>query len=222
MDCIFTKTYHEPEFNIKEILRYMGCSDESGEVLSLINQCIAEIRPKLAYRLCYRQFTIEQKGDIWDLSFVSTNSKDLGNNLKGCTSIILFAATIGIEIDRLIAKYGKLSPSKALCFQAIGAERIESLCNSFNNDMNSLLGEKGLFLRPRFSPGYGDFSLEVQKNIFRVLEPGKKIGVSLNDSLLMSPSKSVTAIIGVSPCNRLSIANRQCDFCRKNDCSYRR
>ena len=53
-----------------------------------------------------------------------------------------------------------------------------------------------MFFKPRFSPGYGDLSLEVQKEIFSLLDCPRKIGVSLGDSLLMTPSKSVTAIIG--------------------------
>lgn len=52
-------------------------------------------------------------------------------------------------------------------------------------------------LKPRFSAGYGDLPLEVQKDIFRVLDCPRKIGLTLNDSLLMSPTKSVTAIVGI-------------------------
>ena len=91
-------------------------------------------------------------------------------------------------------KYSKISPSKALMFQALGAERIESLCDTFCNDMNNELGVR---LKPRFSAGYGDLPLEVQKDIFRVLDCPRKIGLTLNDSLLMSPTKSVTAIVGI-------------------------
>ena len=78
--------------------------------------------------------------------------------------------------------------------QALGAERIEALCDAF---CDSLISEKGVLLRPRFSPGYGDLPLEVQKDIFSLLECHKRIGVSLNESLLMSPSKSVTAFVGL-------------------------
>jgi cobalamin-dependent methionine synthase I len=52
-------------------------------------------------------------------------------------------------------------------------------------------------LRPRFSPGYGDLPLELQTNLFKVLDCQHFIGLTLNDSMLMSPSKSVTAIVGL-------------------------
>ena len=78
-------------------------------------------------------------------------------------------------------------------FQAIGAERIESLCDAFCAEREA----EGLRLRPRFSPGYGDLPLELQRDLFRGLDCSRKIGLTLNESLLMSPSKSVTAIAGI-------------------------
>ena len=106
---------------------------------------------------------------------------------------MLFAATVGLEIDRAIVKYGKLRPSLAVCIQAVAAERIEALCNAFCDS----LVDMGYELKPRFSPGYGDLSLSVQQQIFSALNCPKSIGLTLNESLLMSPTKSVTAIVGV-------------------------
>ena len=79
-----------------------------------------------------------------------------------------------------------------MLFQAIGAERIEALADAFNNDIK----EKYVTV-PRFSAGYGDFSVYKQTDMFNVLDCGRKIGLTLNDSMMMSPTKSVTAIIGI-------------------------
>ena len=111
-------------------------------------------------------------------------------------------------------RYTSLSPAKALFFQAIGAERIESLCDTFCAELK----ENGLQLRPRFSPGYGDLPLDLQKDLFRVLDCSRKIGLTLNESLLMSPSKSVTAIIGIG--GRAEEQNK-CGTCQKTDCAYK-
>ena len=81
-----------------------------------------------------------------------------------------------------------------MIFQAIGTERIESLCDTFCGEYSK---EKNVNLKPRFSPGYGDLSLETQKDIFIILDCPRKIGVTLNESFLMSPSKSVTAFVGI-------------------------
>ena len=218
---ILVKKYDEPQVNIKEILRYMGCKDYTDDVAALVNACLKEIEGKLSYRVCYDVFDIEISSDAVNLGFVKCSSKGLAINLDGCQKAIVFAATIGLEIDRLITKYSRLSPSKALCFQAIGAERIESLCNVFNDEIAKDFLAQGLHSRPRFSPGYGDLSLEIQKSIFNYLDCPRKIGLSLNESLLMSPSKSVTAIIGLSTTPK-KCKTASCTECTKLDCSFRR
>lgn len=176
------------EFNKKEISRYAGNLQDEA----LLDECISEVSGKLVYNVCYQKFTITKDCTTLNLGFAQTNSADLAKNLHGCDGIFLFASTVGIEIDRLIMKYCKISPVKALIFQAIGAERIEKLCDQFCKDM----AKEGT-LKPRFSPGYGDLSLNLQKEIFAALDCGKNIGLTLNDSMLMSPTKSVTAIVGI-------------------------
>ena len=190
----FVKTYHDSssakyeQFNLKEISRYAGSLEDEKLILS----CLEEVSNKLVYKVCYRKFSLKTNGNTLDMDFAQVTSADLAKTLQNCDGIILFAATVGIEIDRLIFKYGKISPLKALVFQAIGAERIEWLCNQFCKDL-----AKEENVTPRFSPGYGDLPLEVQKDIFSALNCEKNIGLTLNDSMLMSPTKSVTAFVGI-------------------------
>ena len=218
MSTVFVKSYTEPQFNIKEIFRYMGCDTEGEEFLPFVNECIEECRDKLSYKVCWCEVDVNHTQNGIDFGFMQIESKALKKNLADCKSVVIFGATIGIEIDRLISKYGRLAPSKALIFQAIGAERIESLCNVFNNEIKTV--KQNNFTRPRFSPGYGDLPLECQKDIFGVLDCAKKIGLSLNDSMLMSPSKSVTAFIGISE-KCVEFEEKACNNCNKKDCRYR-
>ncbi len=204
---IVVKTYKEPQFCEKEILRYAGCRNEDSDVLELIRSCIDEVREKLSYKVCYSEFNMP----------IETESKMLLKNLENCSSVIIFAATIGVEIDRLIAKYARISPSRALMMQAVGAERIEALCDEFCRDLEN---ERKVNLTSRFSPGYGDLPIQVQKNIFDILDCSRKIGITLNDSFLMSPSKSVTAFIGIMNIKTKKIENK-CSLCEKTDCSFR-
>jgi hypothetical protein len=176
------------EFNKKEISRYAGNLQDEA----LLAECISEVSDKLVYNVCYQKFPFEKQCETLCLGFAQVNSADLAKNLDGCDGILLFAATVGVELDRLIMKYCKISPVKALIFQAIGAERIEKLCDQFCKDM-----AKEENIKPRFSPGYGDLPLDLQKEIFAALDCGKNIGLTLNDSMLMSPTKSVTAIVGI-------------------------
>lgn len=231
---IITKNYEEPQICEKEILRYAGCKNSDEELLQLLRACIEEVRDKLSYKVCYRELPVNIKDDVCDFDSFTLKSRNLAHNLQGCKKTVVFSATLGVEIDRLIAKNGRISPSRALMLQAIGAERIEALCDTFCEDIKK---EQNAELKPRFSPGYGDLPLETQKSLFGVLDCAKQIGLSLNDSLLMSPSKSVTAFVGLveptansagfedittgaSPEPTLASTGK-CDGCNKTDCEYR-
>ena len=212
-NVVYIRSYEAPPVDKNEILRYAGAGKDFCKLDSLIDECIDEISDKLVYRVCYCEMPIEK--------FIKHNSEDLKKNLRDCTSAVLFCATIGIETDRLIARYKSVSPLKSLLFQAIGTERIESLCNLFNNEIKKEMKLIKKSTRPRFSAGYGDFLIEAQKDIFKILEPARKIGVTLNESLLMSPSKSVSAIIGISDIECCD-DEKACEKCSKLDCEYRR
>lgn len=236
------------EFDRSEIMRYAGMFNKGhaegvteealSDMMDIMESCIKEVTPILSYKVSFCFDDIEWVDDKPILSFDTYDSKDLAKNLKGCIKATLFAATIGIGIDRLITKYSRISPAKALFLQAIGAERIEALCDTFNEEIMLECRDRGETTNRRFSPGYGDLPLEVQKEFMVLLDCSRRIGVTLNESLLMTPSKSVTAIIGIStfdgenlkdlPCNgvsdpkaRLTITH-DCKLCSNIKCEYRK
>ena len=180
---VLTKTYPAPPIDRKEILRYAGCRQAEPAVEALLDEVLMQVEPLLTYKVCYRSVTRA------DLSPLIEGSERLAAALAGCERAILLGATVGIGLDRLIARYGRTAPAKALMAQAIGAERIEALCDAFCAELADA--------RPRFSPGYGDLPLAAQTTLFALLDCARKIGLTLTESLLMSPSKSVTAIIGL-------------------------
>ena len=184
---IFTRNYSAPEISLKEVLRYAGGGDSA-----MILECIKEAEDLLSYNVCFAVLDASVNGETVDLGFTSIKSKNLSKNLEGCTKAVVFAATVGVGIDRLIAKYNRISPARAVCLQALGSERVEALCDEFEKDIKKELGGERVLFRPRFSPGYGDLPLEFQKDVFRLLECPRRIGISLGESLLMTPSKSVT------------------------------
>ena len=221
-NTVFSKIYDAPPINKAEILRYAGMRGDSGEVDALVEECLCECFPKLVYKVCFAELPISVHNEGADSAFAKIQSAALAKNLKDCNSIVLFAATVGIDVDRLIARYSTVSPAKALLLQAIGTERIESLCDAFCNDLKKEKNSLNKGIKPRFSPGYGDLSIEFQRDIFKVLEPSRRIGLMLNESLIMSPSKSVTAIVGICDGNEKCDSKSGCDFCNEEDCIYRR
>ena len=195
---VSTKLYRDLRPDPAEILRYAGMPKTSAPD-PLMEECLSELG-EIRGRLCWRQFSIQRLEDgRTDLGFCRTASRNLALNLKNCSSIVLFADTLGIEIDRLLARYGRLSPVKQLWFQAIGAAGVEAMCDAFCEDVRKLAGsvEAPVRTRPRYSPGFGDFGLEYQPFIFEALDCPRNLGLTLTDSFLMSPTKSVTALIGI-------------------------
>jgi len=218
MSEIVTKTYPTPPINEKELLRYFGCKTTEKAALDLLKSCIKESENVFSFKVCYRQLPITRYENTCDFGVFKAESVSLCKRLEGCESAIVFVASVGLGIDRLIEKYGRISPSKALAFQAIGTERIETLCDVFCKDLEKGYGTN---LTPRFGVGYGDLALETQKDIFAALECERKLGVYLNGSLLMSPSKSVTAFVGIGK-NVKKIPKDKCTDCVQTDCAFRR
>lgn len=197
MNEITLSFYTETPFDKKEICRYLGAKEPDEELMKLIDECIKECEGVSKFSVLYTVSDLNINENEIGFDTFSATSNALSKNLEKCEKAVIFAATTGIGIDRLISKYTVVSPARAVILQAIGAERIESLCDTFNEEMRLKCETEGYSLRPRFSPGYGDLPLETQKDIFALLDCQKKLGLILNSNLLMSPSKSVTAFIGI-------------------------
>ena len=211
-------TLPSPAWDEREILRYARVRGADEAATALMRDCITEAEPVLRYQVCYSIEEIRREGDSLTIGTITTASDTVHKALLGCERAILFAATVGTPYDRLIAKYSRLSPARALMLQAIGAERIESLCDSFEAYIRE---EWGLHLRTRISPGYGDFSLDFQHAFFTLLDCPRKIGLTLNESLLMSPSKSVTALAGITDDETACRTGSRCGDCKQLNCEYR-
>ncbi|HIU00460.1 MAG TPA: Vitamin B12 dependent methionine synthase activation subunit [Candidatus Coproplasma excrementavium] len=183
----------------KEALRYAGylgiAACEAGkESSALFDECEKIMLETLSPAAVYSPFPLSRgEGAHLNLGFAEVESKSLQRNLVGCNKIVLFAATLGIGPDRLIAKYNRISPARAAVMQALGAAAAEQWCDMVNECITRQYGSS----RPRFSCGYGDLPLKLQREIFPALQVTKNIGVTLTDGDLMMPEKSVTAIVGI-------------------------
>ena len=197
MSGILIKSYGAPKVNYLEACRLAGGKSEALSLKNDLEECYKTFSSGLCYRVCYKEFPLGKEGDALDLGFAKVCSKDLARALSGCEGIVLFAATVGSLPDRMVLRQTSLSPYKALLYQAAGSERVESLCDLFCADLKNELEERGQTPTPRFSPGYGDLPLSLQRAVFSALQPERHLGLTLNDSLLMSPCKSVTAIVGL-------------------------
>ena len=188
------------EVSRREIYRYLGIrgQDPDEGTREKVERAVRELTERITPRFICRDFPLSITGeDLVDLTCFSVRSRALAKNLAGCERAVLFAATLGEGPDFLIRRYSRLEMSMAVVCQAASAAMIEAYCDELNESWRTEWAEKGFALRPRFSPGYGDLPLTCQTEFCDALKTGKTAGITLTDTLLMMPSKSVTAIIGL-------------------------
>ena len=214
--------------DMDETYRYMGFArsvvlgKDGGipqDIQELVSSCVQQMHSTLKAQSVYTclpleiDFPAETTGETTDsageqkseglplikIGSIQFESKYLARNLAGCSKVILIASTIGPVADNLIRRFTKLDAAKAAIMQAAGAMFIESYLGSFNAQLEKEAEEQGFKLHSRFSPGYGDVSLEIQRHFFSILPCTQRIGLTLTNSLVMAPEKSVTAFIGMEP-----------------------
>lgn len=183
----------------KEYRKYLGirpgtCADPRLE--ALIADCLREVREHLRVRGCRRICDVtvtEGDAPTVSLGFAEVQSSALAKNLLGCRRAVVFAATAGAEIDRLIAKYGRTSTSRAVVIDAISSAAAEGAAEAACRAAEKEFGK----LRPRFSPGFGDLPLSLQADLLFYTDAGRRAGIRLTETMMLVPSKSTTAIAGI-------------------------
>lgn len=175
--------------NENELRRRLGCPPDD---VILIPKCLDELKKCASFKYTCRFSDVNISNGVTTFDFGQTWSGDLSKNLLGCRRVCILAITLGSETDRLIMKLSKISPAEAFITDAIASAMAESLC-----DRVEKLVLNNAPHRPRFSPGYGDLPLDIQAPLLSFLNAEKTAGITLSKSLLMSPSKSITAIIGI-------------------------
>lgn len=193
---VFSKTSDQVNIDVSLALRYMRVRrDIDEQTKKIVDDCLEEFLCAVSYKACYRYFDIvidENKVHFSDC--MTLQSEKLCSNLRGCKGAIVFVATTGSGVDRLIHKHQNVRVSRAVIIDAIGSAAIESLCDVLTYELEN---EYGVTFTPRFSPGYSDLSILCQKDILKSTDAMRKIGVTLTDHNLMVPMKSVSAIMGV-------------------------
>ncbi len=108
----------------------------------------------------------------------------------------------------------------ALALDAAGTAAVEAFCDLLCARWRDEFAAEGRHIRPRFSPGYGDLPLEAQRTLLTLLDSQRKAGITLTDALLMVPSKSVSAIVGIGEKGCIS-KSLHCEACGQKDCQFR-
>lgn len=185
-----------------EAARYIGYSKirlPDDTIMKMIKEACEKlmevIKPQAIFEEFDLSFESQNEKNIISFADVCFESKDLARNLQNCDKIYLLACTIGPQVDSIIRREQTLNAAMAAILQGAGAMFIEKLVDFSNMQIKMDAQKNGRITKPRYSPGYGDVPLSCQKDFFRLL-PCTRIGLTLMDTLIMAPEKSVTAYIG--------------------------
>lgn len=209
-----------------EVLRYLGYR---GTVIplaldQLIDQCIDEVLQTVQPQYIYRKFAICHTDDGVQIEQtpILLTGNSIREHLLHCNEIYLLAVTIGIQADRMIRKKMATAPDEGvICNSAFGVA-IEQVADLADEQIQQECAKDGKNTTWRFSPGYGDLPLTPQKQIIQVLQTQQAIGLTVTDSLILTPTKSVTAIIGVTDARKDPRSNK-CDYCANRErCQFRK
>jgi hypothetical protein len=194
----------------------------SGSVTDQLEELVSSSLLKLENVCAQRYLTLPLpcsiREDCVTLGALNIKSFALSKHLNGCAMSFLFAATLGADVDRLISQRVKIDSTEALCLQACAAAKIEEYCDNMENELSNNGSFCNLRLRRRFSPGYGDFDIAHQTDILRMLNAQNRIGVSETKTHMLTPLKSVTAVIGAG--FEEAASKSKCDDCGKKDCPF--
>lgn len=209
---------------IKEAVRYLGYGNHAvdEQTLALIEDSFGELDRAADRRIIYRIFDVmPEEGESLAIGKMNIVSRNLRKNLWDCNETLLLGATLGIGVDMLLKRYSLTDMSRVVVLQAAAAAMLEEYLDECQRRLGAELEAEGKYLRPRFSPGYGDFDIRHQDMILRMLHADKRIGLTMTDSFMLTPTKSVTAVIGISR-KKDYCPVQGCEACKKKDCIYRR
>lgn len=209
-----------------EVLRYLGYKKQklNKSIMDVIDEVIKEANNliEIKYVLSKNKCIIDSKGVIVEGTNLILQGNDIKEHLKKSDEVILLASTVGRAIEKRISYYEKIDLTKAIILDAAATAAIEELCDMIESSIKDDLSDKDKSVNYRFSPGYGDLPLDIQKSFIDAMNAEKTIGLTVSSHNLLMPRKSVTAIMGI-----VDKENKQekkgCSVCKNYEkCRFRK
>jgi hypothetical protein len=205
---------------IGEVLRYLGAAGKDpGPLLPLAEDCARELlgaaRPRWIWRALGCQET--SKGVRLDCGLLP--GEDLRRHLSGCREAVLLAATLSQGVDALLRRTQLCDLSRSLVLESCATAAIEEVC-----DRGEAVIRESYPGRSLYSPGYGDLPVTLQGELLALLDAPRQLGLCATGSSILTPRKSVTAVIGVREAGVETLPQkRSCESCSlRESCAYRR
>ena len=182
------------EINIAQAARYFGARGEpDAATLELLQRCAVPLLAAATPRAVWLEADVSALTAAGILC-----GGDVMRHLEGCPQAVLLAVTLGPGLDAQIRRAGVGDIAAGVASDALGSALAEQAADAAEAELRQWVAQEGKYLTGRFSPGYGDWDLAVQPKVAAALDTARRAGLCVTDTNLMTPRKSVTAILGVS------------------------
>ncbi len=211
------------ELNVSEALRYLGVRGAPDPaLLSQLSAAADRLARAAPPRWVWRAYPLAfgPEGPALEGAGLALPGEMAARMLGGCAQAAVLICTLGAAFEALLRAEQARGMARAALLDACGSAWVEAGCDEAQAEISARF--PGLHPTDRFSPGYGDLPLSLQRDICGALDAPRRLGVQVTDSLLLNPSKTVTAVIGLS--DRPQPARiRGCAYCDlRENCQYRK
>lgn len=203
-------------------LKYLGYQGQTIDysIASMLDECLNEIDKMSSFKVVYKSFPLDFDPLLIKEVNININYPDLIDLLNNCHDVIIIACTLGIQVDKRSKYYSHIDMTKMTIFDAIASSYLEAKCDEY--ERHHIIGKRTF----RFCPGYGNVPIELNRELAKVIDSHRKIGLTVQDSHILLPQKSMIGLIGLGDNNRkksckncLNIKN--CDFRKRGQICYK-
>lgn len=212
-----------------EILKCLGYpvgQTADKQVEAICTDAIARIEAASRPASLWAYFDLEERteGMLLRGTPLILKGVSLRRHLAGCSRVAVFCATLSNEIDKIILQ-AKFDVLRQLFLDTAASVYVEQLCEEVCQGLRR--ENMGWFLTKRYGVGYGDLPLSQQREVLTLLNAQKRLGVLATEDGILTPRKSVTALVGLSsrpitgdysPCDSCLLRNRCNYFARGEHC----
>jgi len=222
--CAYFLEFEELTLDAKELFSFMGY--EADGVPSHLSGALQEIYSKAA-DLCelqavirYADFAIPEKGKIQLDQTIFDCGGIITKQLRPAEKAALFLCTIGPQVENWVKELMSNNDYMVgYLADHLASFMVDAAIDVVQDDLEKVAGQTGFSISNRFSPGYCGWHVSQQKAFFEFF-PTHNCGISLSDSCLMMPIKSVSGVIGIG--KNIKRAPYTCSLCDHENCVYRK
>ena len=209
-----------------EVLRFQGykagIDSPSVDVMALFDEALALGRTLMTPCAVLRTLRVTRAGDRLTAGDVTLTIPRIAERWGGVDELVAGVCTIGSALERRASELWEAREMPlAMMLDSVGSGAVESLAEYVNDQLCGEGIARGVKVTNRVSPGYGGWDVVEQRLLWQLC-PGDAVGVAINDTCFMTPTKTITILVGAGVDARVDDYFSQCARCWMRDCAYRR